>query len=398
MPTPLPNQNISGDIKELKDFFDRRASTCLKSKNIKEDNVSIHVCRQLFFSQEEQIKSQREFIFFLRKELESKQRVIDNLLRTLTVSLHTQPSMRDERYFSSQSRKFNFTQNKLEKLVITINNNKEIFNAHKELSGDDKETININQETIKDDIQTNVYKINCNEGTDANFVNNNTDLQVNVNNNESPSKDTPEHQNKDNDQEKICTNVSQNAPPNENETSKKITKKNKNSSPECKRIYIIGESILKHVQGYEISKSVENCKTYVKSFSCAKIRDMQDYVKPSLRENPDQIIVHVGTNDLASNKRPEQIAESIIGVATSLKSAICYVLVSSITVRNDQHRKKVAEVNIEKNKKKKKKTYYINHDKKITVKHLNGSKLHLNKKGTSILSNTFLEYISNALQ
>ena len=48
-----------------------------------------------------------------------------------------------------------------------------------------------------------------------------------------------------------------------------------------------GDSILKHVQGYEISKSFENCKTYVKSFSGAKIRDMQDYVKPTLRENPD---------------------------------------------------------------------------------------------------------------
>ena len=206
--------------------------------------------------------------------------------------------MRDERYFSSQSRKINFNQNKLEKSVTTINGNKETFNTDKELASNDKETINIDEETIKDDIQTNVYKINCNEETDTNFDNNNTDLLGNVNNNESASKDTPEHQNKDNDQEKICTTVSQNAPPNEKETSKKITKKNKNSSPECKSIYIIGDSILKHVQGYEIFKLLENCKTYVKSFSGAKIKDMQDYVKPTLRENPDQIIVHVGTNDL----------------------------------------------------------------------------------------------------
>ena len=103
----------------------------MKSENNKKDNVSIHVCQRLLFSQEEQIKSQREFIFFLRKELESKQRVIDNLLKTLIVCLHTQSSMRDERYFSSQSQKFNFTQNKLEKSVITINDNKETFNAHK---------------------------------------------------------------------------------------------------------------------------------------------------------------------------------------------------------------------------------------------------------------------------
>ena len=192
MHTPLSNQNVSGDIKELEDFFDRQASTCLKSKNNKKDNVSIHVCQQLFFSQEEQIKSERESIFFLRKELESKQKVIDNLLRTLTVCLYTQPSMRDERYFSSQSRKINFTQNKLEKSVTTINDNKETFNADKELASNDKETINIDEETIKDDIQTNVYKINCNEETDTNFDNNIIILEVNVNNNESTSKDKPE--------------------------------------------------------------------------------------------------------------------------------------------------------------------------------------------------------------
>ena len=57
----------------------------------------------------------------------------------------------------------------------------------------------------------------------------------------------------------------------------------------------------------------------MKSLSGAKIRDMQDYVKATLRGNPDQNIVHVRINNVASNKRPEQIAESIIGVATSLK-------------------------------------------------------------------------------
>ena len=58
---------------------------------------------------------------------------------------------------------------------------------------------------------------------------------------------------------------------------------------------------------------------------------MQDHVKSTLQENPDQIIVYVGTNNLASNKLPEQITQSIIGVATSLKSDTCDVLVSSIT-------------------------------------------------------------------
>ena len=66
--------------------------------------------------------------------------------------------MRDERYFSSQSQKFNFTQNRLEKSVITINDSKETFNAHKELASNDKETFNIHEETIKDDIETKLFK------------------------------------------------------------------------------------------------------------------------------------------------------------------------------------------------------------------------------------------------
>ena len=65
-------------------------------------------------------------------------------------------------------------------LVKTINGNKETFKAHKELAINDKKTININEKTIKDNIRTNVYKINCDEETDTNFDNNNTVLQVNV--------------------------------------------------------------------------------------------------------------------------------------------------------------------------------------------------------------------------
>ena len=67
---------------------------------------------------------------------------------------------------------------------------------------------------------------------------------------------------------------------------------------------------------------------------------MQDYVRPTLRENPDHIIIHVGTNDLASNTSAEKVTESIIELASTLKSDSCSVAISSITVRNE-----VAQVN-----------------------------------------------------
>ena len=48
MLTPLSNQNISCDINQLEDFFDRLASTCLKSKNNKKGSGSIHVVSSYF--------------------------------------------------------------------------------------------------------------------------------------------------------------------------------------------------------------------------------------------------------------------------------------------------------------------------------------------------------------
>ena len=78
-------------------------------------------------------------------------------------------------------------------------------------------------------VQTNVKKSICNEETVTSIDKNNTVLQVNVGNNGIAPKDTPEHQNKDNDHEKIpSSQKSQNARPHEKETSKRITKKNKN--------------------------------------------------------------------------------------------------------------------------------------------------------------------------
>ena len=68
------------------------------------------------------------------------------------------------------------------------------------------------------------------------------------------------------------------------------------------------------------------------------------------------------------------------------------VTISIITVRNDRYRKKVAQVNrhlkilyIDRN------FELISYEKIITEKHLNGCKLHLNKRGTSILSKIFTE-------
>ena len=108
----------------------------------------------------------------------------------------------------------------------------------------------------------------------------------------------------------------------------------------------MGDSIVKHASSYELPRKVENYEVYVKSFSGAKVMCMEDYVKPTLREMPTHIILHVGTNDLPTKKAPEQIAENIVNLAIKLKRN-CDVSISSITARNDQYQKKAADVNRE---------------------------------------------------
>ena len=124
---------------------------------------------------------------------------------------------------------------------------------------------------------------------------------------------------------------------------------------------------------------------------------MEDQAKPTSRTDSDHIILHVGTNDLPTRKNPDEIAKSIVQLASALKTKSCGVPISSITARSDQYRKKAIEVNKElKNLSLENNLYLIDHGSTINTRH--ESKLHLNKKGARILFNNFKEAISNILQ
>ena len=83
-----------------------------------------------------------------------------------------------------------------------------------------------------------------------------------------------------------------------------------------KSIFAIGDSMAKHLTRWEMPKILNaNCRVFVKTFSGAKTTCMNYYVKPSLRSSPDYFILHVGTNDLSSDKSSEEIARSIIDLA-----------------------------------------------------------------------------------
>lgn len=165
-----------------------------------------------------------------------------------------------------------------------------------------------------------------------------------------------------------------------------------------KTAVILGDSMVKHINGWEMAKKVNtDCKVFVKSFSGATTQCMVDYMKPSIRTQPDHFILHVGTNDLTSNTPSDEIARNIINLASEMKSEKSDVSISTIITRADKPElnKKGIEVNNHlKEMCKEKNIFIIDNSKRIKPNHLNSSKIHLNKKGDKILGNIFTQHLS----
>ena len=107
---------------------------------------------------------------------------------------------------------------------------------------------------------------------------------------------------------------------------------------------ILGDSIVKDVNGWKLSD--ENNKVVVKHFSGAKKKkDMESYIIPTLKQNPETIIIHSETNDLESHSSPEGITRDIINLKTSCKTQTNKVILSDIVPRYDTLNEKTTRVN-----------------------------------------------------
>lgn len=172
---------------------------------------------------------------------------------------------------------------------------------------------------------------------------------------------------------------------------------NTDKSKRKKRVFIIGDSMIKKVNGFLLTRNI-NHKFIVKvrSFPGAKVKCMTDYVKPTINDfDPEHIIIHVGTNDLNSERTASQIANSIINLQQSLKSINNTVTISLIVPRNDELNNKAHEVNNRLvNMCKERNISYIDHSETILRdRHLNESNLHLNRYGTLEFAKNFSKYL-----
>ena len=111
--------------------------------------------------------------------------------------------------------------------------------------------------------------------------------------------------------------------------------------------------------------------------------------------NPNHIILHVGTNERKSSKTASQISRSVIDLALSLKSEANAVTISLIVPRKDNLNNKAQEVNSRLiNMCGERDIAFIDHTDTIdTERHLNESKVHLNKSGTIEFAKNVFEFL-----
>ena len=77
-------------------------------------------------------------------------------------------------------------------------------------------------------------------------------------------------------------------------------------------------------------------RIYAKSFHGATVKCMKSYVQPFLKCESDLYILHVGTNDLRSEKSAQSIAHEIINLSLDMKKDTNNVIILSILTRGDK--------------------------------------------------------------
>ena len=117
--------------------------------------------------------------------------------------------------------------------------------------------------------------------------------------------------------------------------SKDSARPNKTKVPNT---VIIGDSMTKHLDSRRLQRSSKTVRRVsTQTYRGATIEDMKHHIRPSLARKPNEIILHVGTNDIA-NKEPEEIVNGIADIVNIIheESPATKPVLSEIMLRTDK--------------------------------------------------------------
>ena len=154
------------------------------------------------------------------------------------------------------------------------------------------------------------------------------------------------------------------------------------------KIIAVGDSILKNLHGWMMARS-KSVKIY--SFPGATTEDMVSYLMPLINKKPDHILLHIGTNNLATDS-PQEIAENILGLTQMITDKGIGCSVSEIIRRDDSLSLVGQEVNCILTNMLPAQIKLVCND-SIGTHHINGSGLHLSGRDTGALAHNFIQFL-----
>ena len=100
-------------------------------------------------------------------------------------------------------------------------------------------------------------------------------------------------------------------------------------------IHVVGDSMVNMIQeNYNVNTKTADVK--VPAFSGATIEDLHDYILPIARKEPDNLIIHAGTNNIR-NDTSEKIVEKLMKLHDHVSSiaSTSKIALSNIIRRHD---------------------------------------------------------------
>ena len=192
-------------------------------------------------------------------------------------------------------------------------------------------------------------------------------------------------------QEKETSAMRKNSKGQKEEESKKDDTKQR----QRKNVVIIGDSILNGLNEHGLKKR-HNVR--IRAHSGATSLDIKDHIRPIMRRKPDCVLLHCGTNDL-TNKDGIDKVETIKEIMSEAKdeSPHTTIVLSSLTMRRDHGgmSNKVNELNRSLKKLAKEQGIPIIDNSNVDNSCLSTRKLHLNRKGDSTLARNFVNFLDN---
>ena len=137
---------------------------------------------------------------------------------------------------------------------------------------------------------------------------------------------------------KTINNVRNNGEKPQVDRTNNDTKANKDS------FIIIGDSMIKHVNGRDISRS-HTVKVHPNPG--ASIHDLMDYVKPATQKKRKALVIHTGTNGIQQEINARKMVKKLVKVIKEIDSEKETEILFSGLIQRDDHdfRDQIDEIN-----------------------------------------------------